>query len=307
MELAQKLLHNQPLESYTASVSFAYYNNSLALETDKHAFSVELNSLRSIGEDGVLSHRSSRQSALTASSAQNNLCVSASPAHPPGTPLHAKLPKSLGLKEIQALLGSLHPEVDWAEVFQVEVFNKAPVEANHQEVLSVWLEDAFKTGKLHAAKVMAALQERVRNPHIRKLPAGIAAHLPPPNETPPTPPSTLVPDLDSNVLSDTDDWSSTTSFETDEKRSQADEVISVHVELPADEKPTTEEGEDNAFTLLTNGLADEKKRESQKSQVLNVVSISGRMLKLIIDRPEFQSALAQETTVQKALSTSQLK
>ncbi|EUB61668.1 Guanine nucleotide-binding protein alpha-15 subunit [Echinococcus granulosus] len=221
------------------------------------------------------------------------------------TPLHIKLSKSLTVKEIQSLLGSLHPEVDWAEVIQTEVFNKAPVGANQKEVLAAWLENAFKTGKLHPAKVMAALQERVRNPHIRKLPANIAAQLPPPNETPPTPPSTSAPDLDSNILTDTDDWSSNTSFQS-EKKSLSEDDAGLHMDAPTEEKLAFEDREVKPRPSLTNVLVDKKESLVQNFQDFNVVSLSGRMLKLIIDRPEFQAVLAKETKIHLELSTSQI-
>ncbi|KAH9285849.1 Guanine nucleotide-binding protein alpha-15 subunit [Echinococcus granulosus] len=304
-ELTIQLIRNRPSEGYTAAISFDFYNQSLPMGTTARNSSVETKAIHSIIEDERIRQNTPRMSALLNTSGQTNLQPSIPPTSTTDTPLHIKLSKSLTVKEIQSLLGSLHPEVDWAEVIQTEVFNKAPVGANQKEVLAAWLENAFKTGKLHPAKVMAALQERVRNPHIRKLPANIAAQLPPPNETPPTPPSTSAPDLDSNILTDTDDWSSNTSFQS-EKKSLSEDDAGLHMDAPTEEKLAFEDREVKPRPSLTNVLVDKKESLVQNFQDFNVVSLSGRMLKLIIDRPEFQAVLAKETKIHLELSTSQI-
>lgn len=300
-----QLVRNQPSEDYTSVVSFDFYNKSLSMGTSARNSLVEIREFQSIIEDEGIPQNVSRLSAPSNTSVQTNLQPNNSPACAPGTPLHIKLSKSLTVKEIQSLLGSLHPEVDWAEVIQTDVFNKAPAGANQKEVLAAWLENAFKTGKLHPAKVMAALQERVRNPYIRKLPANIAAQLPPPNEAPPTPPSTSAPDLDSNILTDTDDWSSNTPCQS-ETKSLSEEDVSLHSDVTTEEKVAFEERDIKSGASLTNVVADEKESLVQNFQGSSIMSLSGRMLKMIIDRPEFQATLAKEAETHLELSTSQI-
>ncbi|KAL5112206.1 Guanine nucleotide-binding protein alpha-15 subunit [Taenia crassiceps] len=304
-ELTLQLIRNQPSEDYTSVVSFAFHNKSLSMVTSARSSSVEIREFRSVIEDERIPQNTSRLSALSHTPGQTNLQANNSPTRTPSTPLHIKLAKSLKVKEIQSLLGSLHPEVDWAEVIQTDVFNKVPPGANEKEVLAVWLEGAFKTGKLHPAKVMAALQERVRNPYIRKLPANIAAQLPPPNEMPPTPPSTSAPDLDSNILTDTDDWSSNTSCQS-ETKSLSETDVSLHLDAPVEEKVTFEERDLKSGTSLTNVVVDEKESLVQNFQAFSIMPLSGRMLKMIIDRPEFQAVLAKEAGIHQQLSTSQI-
>ncbi len=214
-----------------------------------------------------------------------------------------ELAQSLGIKEIHALLGSLHPEVNWQEVLQTEVFHKAPIGVTQEDALAKWLENAFKAGKLNPGKMMAALQERVRNPHIRKLPAEIAAYLPPPDQTPPTPPSTVAVDIDSNILTDSDDWSSTTSLDTNERLSLMEEVISLHLDQIADEKLA---GNDNADNPSNVDAMDINLLDGGDIHIIDPAAINGRMLKAIIDQPEFQRYLQQESTTRGYLFTSEL-
>eukprot|EP00108_Taenia_solium_P007775 TsM_000393900 transcript=TsM_000393900 gene=TsM_000393900 len=303
-ELTIQLIGNQPSEYYTSVAAFDFYNKSLAMGTCTRNSLVEIGEFQSITEDERITQNALRMSALSNTSGQTNLHSNNSPTRPPATPLHIKVSRSLTVKEIQSLLGSLHPEVDWAEVIQTDVFNKAPAGANQKEVLAVWLENAFKTGKLHPAKVMAALQERLHNPYIRKLPANIAAQLPPPNATPPTPPSTSAPDLDSNILTDTDDWASNTSCQS-ETKSLSGEDVSLQLDSPAEEKVTFEEKDMKSGTSLINVAADENECLVQNFQQFSITSLSGRVLKMIIDRPEFQAVLAEEVAIHLELSTSQ--
>ncbi|KAM7540865.1 hypothetical protein Aperf_G00000044589 [Anoplocephala perfoliata] len=302
-ELAAQLIRNRPQEGYTFAVSFAFYNKSLSMEMHLSDSSEELKGLQSISEEDSLPQSSARISALSNNSGQTNQQGSASPT--PSTPLHIKLPKSLEVKEIQSLMGSLQPEVDWADVMQTEVFNKAPEGAEESEVLAEWLEKAFKAGKLHPAKVMAAMQERVRNPYIRKLPAKIAAQLPPPDETPPTPPSTSAPDLDSNMLTDTDDWSSDTSFQSEANSLSNEEKISIHSNTQPEEIQNVEERETKIRPSLTVSQADDRENSLANFQEFNFGSLNGRMLKLIIDQPEFQAFLKKEAKGHLEMATSQ--
>lgn len=305
-ELLAQLVRNQPPEGYTVAVSFAYYNKSLSMDAHPRNSSIDLKGFQSINEEESIPLNSARISAFSNTSVQTNQQGSNSPTHTPGTPLHVKLSKSLGVKEIQSLLGSLHPEVNWKDVIQTEVFDKAPEGANESRALAEWLEGAFKAGKLHPVKVVAALQERVCNPYIRKLPAEIAAQLPPANEAPPTPPSTSVPDLDSNILTDTDDWSSDTSFQS-EANSLCDEEISIHSNSPSEENHGLEEREVKIRPSLTVSQVDDKEILVAHFQEFNFASLNGRMLKLIIDQPEFQAFLSREEVKSKLeMSTSQL-
>ncbi|VDO04157.1 unnamed protein product [Rodentolepis nana] len=305
-ELAVQLVRNQPPEGYTVAVSFAYYSKSLSMDSHPRNSFIDLTGLQSISEEESVPLNHSRVSALSNTSVQTSQQGGTSPTHTPGTPLHIKLSKSLGVNEIQSLLGSLHPEVNWEEVIRTEVFNKAPEGVDELEALTKWLEVAFKAGKLHPAKVMAALQERVCNPYIRKLPAEIAAQLPPPNEAPPTPPSTSAPNLDSNILTDTDDWSSDTSFQS-EDYSLCDEEISIHSNVPSEEKHDLEEKEAKIQPSFTVSREDDKMSLVTHSQLFNFASINGRMLKLIIDQPEFQVFLnREEAKCQLEMSTYQL-
>lgn len=306
-ELATQLARNQPPKGYTVAVSFAYYNKSLSMETRPRNSSVDIKRLHSISEEESGPLTSARMSALSNASIQTNPDKgSSSPTHAPSTPLHVKLSKSLGVKEIQALLSSLYPEVDWPDVIQTEVFDKAPEGKSDADALADWMEGAFKMGKLHPAKVMAALQERVCNPHILKLPAEIAAQLPPPNETPPTPPSTSAPDLDSNILTDTDDWSSDTSFQS-EGNSLCEEVVSIHSNSPSEDNHELEERDLKIRPSLTISQAEDKSSLVAHFQEFNFVSLNGRMLKLIIDQQEFQDFLnKEEVKSQLEMSTSQI-
>lgn len=272
------------------------------METHPSNSSEEPRGLQSISEEDSVPQNSARMSALSNNSGQTNQQGSASPT--PSTPLHLKLPKSLGVKEIQSLMGSLHPEVDWADVMQTEVFNKAPEGTEESEALAEWLEKAFKAGKLHPVKIMAAMEERVCNPHIRKLPAEIAAQLPPPNQTPPTPPSTSAPDLDNNILTDTDDWSSDTSFQS-ETNSLSNEDISIHSNVESEENQNMEERETKIRPSLTASEADDRENLLANFQEFNFASVNGRMLKLIIDQPEFQAFFRKEAKSQLEMSTSQ--
>lgn len=298
-ELTRQLLQNLPSGGYTASASFAYYNNSVALESTDGRTSVELPEIQ-VPTEVDKQPRNSAQLSVPAQLFERNYSqAKISPVHSSGTPLHVKLSTTLRIEEIQSLLGSLQPEVDWREIIQTEVLNKISQQqgASTTDFLATWLESAFKTGKLHPAKVMAALQERVANPHIRKLPPEIAAQLPPPNETPPTPPSTSAPDLDSNILSDTDDWSSNTSSELEVKSISLEEASQNSDSSLSEEKSNMDEVE-----AITRASVIGDLNFSGGDMAL----LSGRMLKLIIDRPEFQEMLAKETKTQKTLSTSQL-
>nr|CDS31838.1 guanine nucleotide binding protein subunit [Hymenolepis microstoma] len=305
-ELAVQLVRSQPPEGYTVAVSFAYYSKSLSVDAHPRNSFIDLTGLQSISEEESIPLNHSRLSALSNTSVQTSQQGGTSPTHTPGTPLHIKLSKSLGVKEIQLLLGSLHPEVNWEDVIRTEVFNKAPEGVDESEALTKWLEVAFKAGKLHPAKVMAALQERVCNPYIRKLPVEIAAQLPPPNEAPPPPPSTSVPNLDSNIFTDTDDWSSDTSFQS-EAYSLCDEEISTHSNALSEENHDLEEREVKIQPSFTVSQVDDKESLVTHSQMFNFASINGRMLKLIIDQPEFQAFLTrEEAKSQLEMSTSQL-
>ncbi|KAM3178752.1 hypothetical protein ACTXT7_001942 [Hymenolepis weldensis] len=282
------------------------YINELSAQLVRNRPPEDLKGFQSINDEESVPLNSARISAFSNTSVQTNQQGSNSPTHTPGTPLHIKLSKSLGVKEIQSLLSSLHPEVNWEDVIQTEVFDKAPEGANESKALAEWLEGALKAGKLHPLKVVAALQERVCNPYIRKLPAEIAAQLPPANEAPPTPPSTSVPDLDSNILTDTDDWSSDTSFQS-EANSLCDEEISIHSNAPSEENHGLEEREVKIRPSLTVSQVDDKEILVANFQEFNFTSLNGRMLKLIIDQPEFQAFISrEEVKSQLEMSTSQL-
>lgn len=325
--MAAQLIANQPTDGYTGAVSFAYYNNNDSNNAtdsfDEHYDGADDAEAERCGDDydcnggterlqasqevGGFSNQDFKYSCPIEETENERVATGKSPHKKgPNTPVHAKLLKSLNINEIIDLFGSLHPEVDWRDVLQSEVFSRIPVGIGHEEALTMWFENAFKKGKLNAGKVMAALQERALNPHIGKLPPQIAAILPPPNQTPPTPPAKCAVDLESNILTDSDDWSSTTSVDSKERNSLMEDVISVHLDQQMEDKSSATDCVEKAPYIVNVGGQRDVLSNPCNDLIINPLCMNGRILKLIIDRPEFQQMIHDECEACKRLSKSSL-